>query len=185
MIKSKTNFTCQNCNTTYTKWIGKCEDCGEWNTLVEQIIDSGKSAVARGSSTGKILDAKNLKQISANEDVKRYQTGFGDLDDMLGGGIVSGGIVLLAGQPGIGKSTLLLQIRIVNQFNAELKSLESRINALDSFKQKIEANHDLYEAKAKEFNSLVVTGNSLTTNLDSTLEPVVECRLFTTSCESN
>lgn len=73
----------------------------------------------------------------------------------------------------------------VNQFNAELKSLESRINALDSFKQKIEANHDLYEAKAKEFNSLVVTGNSLTTNLDSTLEPVVECRLFTTSCESN
>lgn len=110
MIKSKTNFTCQNCNTTYTKWIGKCENCGEWNTLVEQIIDSGKSAVARGSSTGKILDAKNLKQISANEDVKRYQTGFGDLDDVLGGGIVSGGIVLLAGQPGIGKSTLLLQI---------------------------------------------------------------------------
>lgn len=79
----------------------------------------------------------------------------------------------------------LNDINAVNQFNSELKSLEFRINALDSFKQSIEANRNLYESKANEFNSLVVTGNTLTTNLDSTLEPVVECRLFSTTCESN
>lgn len=110
MIKSKSNFICQNCNTYYSKWIGRCENCGEWNTLVEQIIDNGKSAVARAGSGGKVLETKNIKQISADEKVKRYSTGFDDLDEVLGGGIVSGGVILLAGQPGIGKSTLLLQI---------------------------------------------------------------------------
>ena len=111
MAKSKTQFICQNCGASYPKWIGKCDNCGEWNTLVEQApVSTGKSVVARGESTGKVLSVQNMRTISVKESVRRLATGFKDLDDVLGGGILLGGVVLLAGQPGIGKSTLLLQV---------------------------------------------------------------------------
>lgn len=111
MVKSRTQFICQNCGASYPKWTGKCDNCGEWNTLVEQApVASGKSAVARGMSTGKVLPIQTMQAISKQESMKRLTTGFADLDDVLGGGIVPGGVVLMAGQPGIGKSTLLLQV---------------------------------------------------------------------------
>ncbi|HRN90178.1 MAG TPA: ATPase domain-containing protein, partial [Candidatus Saccharibacteria bacterium] len=111
MAKSRTQFICQNCGASYPKWTGKCDNCGEWNTLLEQApISSGKSAVARGMSTGKVLPIQTIQSISKQESMKRLTTGFSDLDDVLGGGIVPGGVVLMAGQPGIGKSTLLLQV---------------------------------------------------------------------------
>jgi len=91
--------------------MGKCENCGEWNTLVEQApVASGNSAVARSARSGKILTPKTMKTIEAEESAGRMSTGIGDLDMVLGGGILSGGVTLLAGQPGIGKSTLLLQV---------------------------------------------------------------------------
>lgn len=111
MVKSRTQFVCQNCGTSYPKWTGKCDNCGEWNTLVEQApVSVGKSAVARGMSTGKALPIQTMQSISKQESVSRLKTGFVDLDEVLGGGIVPGGVVLMAGQPGIGKSTLLLQV---------------------------------------------------------------------------
>lgn len=111
MAKSRTQFICQNCGTNYPKWTGKCDNCGEWNTLLEQApTSSGKSAVARGMSTGKVLPIQTIQAISKQESAKRLVTGFSDLDDVLGGGVVPGGVVLMAGQPGIGKSTLLLQV---------------------------------------------------------------------------
>jgi len=111
MVKSRTQFICQNCGASYPKWIGKCDNCGEWNTLVEQApVSAGKSAVARSGSSGKVLDVRTMRSISSKESVKRLSTGFKDLDDVLGGGILLGGVVLMAGQPGIGKSTLLLQV---------------------------------------------------------------------------
>lgn len=111
MVKSKTQFVCQNCGASYPKWIGKCVNCGEWNTLVEQIAASiGKSVVSRSGSSGKILEVQTLQSISSKESKKRLLTGFKDLDDVLGGGILPGGVILIAGQPGIGKSTLLLQV---------------------------------------------------------------------------
>jgi len=110
MVKSKSQFICQNCGASYTKWAGKCENCGEWNSLVEQAVASGKSAVARGASSGRVLNVQTMQAISASEGAKRLDTGINDLNDVLGGGVLPGGVILLAGQPGIGKSTLLLQV---------------------------------------------------------------------------
>jgi len=111
MVKSRTQFTCQNCGANYPKWVGKCDNCGEWNTLLEQApVSVGKSAVARSSNSGNILSVRTMRSISSEESVKRLATGFTDLDDVLGGGILPGGVILMAGQPGIGKSTLLLQV---------------------------------------------------------------------------
>lgn len=111
MVKLKSQFVCQNCGTTYPKWTGKCENCGEWNTLVEQASTIvGKSAVARSADTGRVLTPQTMSAISVETDIVRMSTGFDDLDAVLGGGILPGGVLLMAGQPGIGKSTLLLQI---------------------------------------------------------------------------
>lgn len=111
MAKNKSQFICQNCGANYPKWTGKCDNCGEWNTLVEQIVVvSGKSAVARSVHSGRVLDPQTMESIAAEESVKRMPTGYDDLDGVLGGGILPGGVILMAGQPGIGKSTLLLQV---------------------------------------------------------------------------
>lgn len=111
MVKTRTQFQCQNCGTYYPKWTGRCDNCGEWNSLVEQSpADVGKSVVARSSNSGKVLQVQTMGSISGKESAKRLTTGFKDLDDVLGGGILPGGVILMAGQPGIGKSTLLLQV---------------------------------------------------------------------------
>lgn len=111
MAKARSNFVCQNCGASYPKWTGKCENCGEWNTLVEQIVETkGASAVARSHSRGKILKPQSMRSIAAEDSVKRLSTGIVDLDAVLGGGILPAGVMLLAGQPGIGKSTLLMQV---------------------------------------------------------------------------
>lgn len=111
MAKARSNFVCQNCGASYPKWTGKCENCGEWNTLVEQIVETkGISAVARSHSRGKILKPQSMHSIAAEDSVKRLPTGIADLDAVLGGGILPAGVMLLAGQPGIGKSTLLMQV---------------------------------------------------------------------------
>ena len=110
MTKSKTQFVCQNCGAVYPKWMGRCENCGEWNTLVEQAVSSGKSVVAKSASTGHSLTPQTMKSIESEQMGRRMSTGLGDLDSVLGGGILPGGVLLMAGQPGIGKSTLLLQV---------------------------------------------------------------------------
>lgn len=111
MAKARSQFVCQNCGASYPKWSGKCENCGEWNTLVEQApVTIGKSVVARSSTSGHILSPQAMQTIDATESIKRLGTGVDDLDLVLGGGILPGGVMLLAGQPGIGKSTLLLQV---------------------------------------------------------------------------
>ena len=111
MAKARSNFVCQNCGASYPKWTGKCENCGEWNTLVEQIVETkGTSAVARSHSRGKILKPQSMRSIAAEDSVRRLPTGIADLDAVLGGGILPAGVMLLAGQPGIGKSPLLMQV---------------------------------------------------------------------------
>lgn len=109
MAKARLQFVCQNCGAQYPKWSGRCENCGEWNTLVEQeTVAAGASAVAK--SAGHVLKPQTMKSIDVKESTKRITTGFDDLDVVLGGGILPGGVMLLAGQPGIGKSTLLMQV---------------------------------------------------------------------------
>ena len=104
--KNKSNFVCNNCGSISSSWSGKCLQCGEWNTITEQI---DTLSVAGSSSTGRILSSQTLNQ-SIKSDNKRLVSGIKEIDDVLGGGIVAGSINLIAGQPGIGKSTILLQL---------------------------------------------------------------------------
>lgn len=111
MVKLKQQFICQQCGARFTKWMGRCENCGEWNSLVEQAAPAqGGSAVAKGSQAGTVLAAKRLGAVRQGQELRRLGTGIADVDIVLGGGILPGGVTLLAGQPGIGKSTLLLQL---------------------------------------------------------------------------
>lgn len=109
MIKLKSKYICQQCGAEFSKWSGKCDNCGAWNSLLEQTVETGgKSAVSR--SLGKKLKTASLKNVKTELIGERIKTNFSDLNDVLGGGLMPGGICLMAGQPGIGKSTLLLQI---------------------------------------------------------------------------
>ena len=106
--KPTSQYVCQQCGTTYSKWAGRCENCGAWNSLVEQAAPSGSTVVA--TSQGKPLDAKPITEVQPSSAKGRITTGIGDVDAVLGGGIVPASVVLIAGQPGIGKSTVLMQI---------------------------------------------------------------------------
>lgn len=109
MAKTKINYVCTQCGAIQPKWMGKCPDCGSWNTLVENV----EAPVPRFASSAVPQTAKStvqkLEQIDSSEE-QRYLTQMEELNRVLGGGIVPGSVVLLSGDPGIGKSTLLLQI---------------------------------------------------------------------------
>ncbi len=112
MAKDKTIFTCTDCGGTTPRWLGKCPACGAWNTLLESTVDAGGNAKNRYTSQfqalAKTSELTKLGDIEAT-DVDRSPTGIEELDRALGGGVVEGGVVLIGGDPGIGKSTLLLQ----------------------------------------------------------------------------
>ena len=113
MVKVKSKYVCQNCGASYSKWAGRCENCGEWNTLLEQVATTEtevKSALAKGAVSGKKLEAVSINTIEPSDAGSRLPTGFPDLDTVLGGGILLGSVSLLAGQPGMGKSTILMQV---------------------------------------------------------------------------
>ena len=108
MAKAKSSFVCQACGSVYPRWLGRCESCGEWNTIVEELVDSGvgagpKSAKANGRPTTLVPLA------GETESAARVVTGIAELDRVTGGGFVMGSTILVGGDPGIGKSTLLLQ----------------------------------------------------------------------------
>ena len=109
MVKARLKFVCQQCGASFPKWSGKCENCGAWNSLLESApSETGKSIVAR--SSGKILKAERIKKVKIDTVKDRISTGINDLNLVLGGGLMPGGVALVAGQPGIGKSTLLMQL---------------------------------------------------------------------------
>ena len=112
-MKQKSQFVCQQCGAVYQKWVGQCANCESWNSLVEQVAEietDKKSAIARGKASGKKLDFVKLKTVVPSDAKARLLTEFFELNNVLGGGILMGSVSLLAGQPGIGKSTLLMQI---------------------------------------------------------------------------
>lgn len=112
-MKAKSQFVCQQCGATYTKWMGQCTNCSSWNSLVEQVVESTsskKTAIEKGRVSGKKLDFVKLSSVTPSDAKARLLTEFADLNTVLGGGILLGSVSLLAGQPGIGKSTLLMQI---------------------------------------------------------------------------
>ena len=104
----KTQYTCNACGGSSPKWLGKCPACGEWNTLEETIAEASGGPRHRYQSLTKTQPVLTLSEVAAAA-VERTPTGQPELDRVLGGGIVEGGVVLIGGDPGIGKSTLLLQ----------------------------------------------------------------------------
>ncbi|MRV73940.1 DNA repair protein RadA [Duganella sp. FT92W] len=112
MAKAKTNYTCTECGGTSSKWTGQCAACQQWNTMVETIVESG-GGNNRYSNPQHLSLAQTAPVLSLDDiealDVPRFPTGIEEFDRVLGGGLVAGGVVLIGGDPGIGKSTLLLQ----------------------------------------------------------------------------
>jgi DNA repair protein RadA/Sms len=107
--KPSVRYVCENCGAASASWAGRCPTCGEWNTLHEEAQLQSVGAVRSALSSGSTLKTANV-DVSAAHDQVRLVTGISDVDLILGGGIVPGSINLIAGQPGIGKSTLLLQL---------------------------------------------------------------------------
>ncbi len=118
--KSKTVFVCGECGYETPKWVGKCPGCGEWNTMVEDVRLPQKAAVSAAPRPAHTFSAMPLSQINA-ADEHRLVTGISELDRVLGGGIVKGSVILLSGDPGIGKSTILLQV--CNALQGDIKIL--------------------------------------------------------------
>jgi DNA repair protein RadA/Sms len=112
MAKPKTQYVCQQCGATHPKWQGQCGECGEWNSLVEETAADKKSAKKSSKPiSGKTLTA--FPEVELAEDgKKRFSTTFPELDRVLGGGLVPGAVILIGGEPGIGKSTLLTQVAV-------------------------------------------------------------------------
>lgn len=109
--KFKTVYVCTSCGEVSPRWMGRCPSCGEWNTMVEDIVKETKGKGVSAPATGNAaIIASRLKDISTTEEHSRIITGISELDRVLGGGIVLGSVVLLGGEPGAGKSTLLLQL---------------------------------------------------------------------------
>lgn len=118
--KSKTVFVCGECGYETPKWVGKCPGCGEWNTMVEDVRLPQKAAVSAAPRPAHTFSAMPLSQINA-ADEHRFVTGISELDRVLGDGIVKGSVILLSGDPGIGKSTILLQV--CNALQGDIKIL--------------------------------------------------------------
>ena len=156
MAKSRTVFVCQNCGAKETKWTGRCNVCGEWNSFVEEVevAPQSKRAALTGSTPSKAL---RLSEIKVNADA-RIDTGDGELNRVLGGGLVPGSMILLGGEPGIGKSTLVLQFALHNRCGKVLYvSGEESIAQIKMRAQRLEADND---------ECLFLSGNSLETVLE-------------------
>lgn len=108
MAKQKTVYFCQSCGMESSKWMGQCPSCGEWNTFAEEAVTvkKGSASVSRREIHAKATRLNDIKAVGE----KRFSTGISELDRVLGGGIVPGSMILVGGDPGIGKSTLLLQV---------------------------------------------------------------------------
>lgn len=133
MSKVKTQYACQQCGTTHPKWSGQCSDCGEWNCLVESKSEPAsthraKAGIVAGGYAGQASSVTKLNKISMARET-RLSTGISEFDRVLGGGLVTGSVVLIGGDPGIGKSTILLQT-MTHMAEQEGKDTESITRAL-------------------------------------------------------
>src|SRR5690606_6687373 len=116
MAKTKTTFFCQNCGAQYAKWQGQCNSCKEWNTIAEEVIQKAekitwKTQESSGVERSRTAKPQRISEIS-NQAEARLNTKNNELNRVLGGGLVPGSLTLLGGEPGIGKSTLMLQIAL-------------------------------------------------------------------------
>lgn len=144
MAKVKTAFYCQNCGTQYAKWQGQCNACREWNTIVEELIVKEEKPGWRGTSAVEVKKAPKPLRITEIDSATeiRMDTGDGELNRVLGGGLVPGSLTLLGGEPGIGKSTLLLQISLKLPFRTLYVSGEESQKQIKMRAERITAKAD-------------------------------------------
>ncbi len=179
MAKAKKSiYFCQNCGHEETKWLGQCPMCKEWNTFVEEKTGTVKSGTGT-VKTGRAAKAVTLQSVSADED-ERVLTEIGELDRVLGGGIVPGSLVLVGGDPGIGKSTLLLQVcRKLSDSNRKIlyisgeesqKQIKMRANRMGKFSDTLfllcETNLDLIRGVIEEQKPDMAVIDSIQTMYD-------------------
>ncbi len=192
MSKIKTTFFCQNCGAQYSKWQGQCNSCKEWNTIVEEIIQKEEKSSWKPSNTDSKRVSKPLKinEIDSTQEV-RMDTTDGELNRVLGGGIVPGSLILLGGEPGIGKSTLLLQISLKLPYKTLYVSGEESQKQIKMRAERINPNSDncyiLTETKTQNiFRHIVETEPDIviidsiqtlhTDNIDSTAGSISQIR---------
>lgn len=177
MSKSKLIYACQECGAKYPKWMGQCTDCGTWNSLVEEIATTTKENNPRFAGYAATGEATviPLAKVTLNSEY-RMPTGSGELDRVLGGGLVDGSVVLIGGDPGIGKSTLLLQtLSYLSNSNNVLyvtgeespQQIAMRANRLglltDNLKLLAETNVELIIANAQKEQPKVIVIDSVQT----------------------
>ena len=154
MAKVKTAFFCQNCGTQYAKWQGQCNACKEWNTIVEEMIQKEEKSIWKSAEKGenRLPKPLKIKDIDASVEI-RMDTTNGELNRVLGGGLVPGSLTLLGGEPGIGKSTLLLQISLQLPYKTLYVSGEESQKQIKMRAERITSNTDncyiLTETKTK------------------------------------
>ena len=142
MAKLKTTFFCQNCGAQYAKWQGQCNACKEWNTIVEEIIQKEEKVAWKGTvEVKKAPKPLKIREIDSAQGI-RLNTGDGELNRVLGGGIVPGSVILLGGEPGIGKSTLLLQLSLMLPYKTLYVSGEESQKQIKMRAERINPNNE-------------------------------------------
>lgn len=136
--KEKTSFVCQSCGAKFSSWVGRCSTCGEWNSLIEDVASTSLGNV------GKSLEMVGSSKLPPTIASGRISTGNLGLDEVLGGGFVPGSVVLVAGEPGIGKSTLLLQLAAIASENTEVlyASGEESVEQVGMRAERLKAKND-------------------------------------------
>ena len=158
MAKATSQFVCQTCAARYTRWMGKCEQCGAWNSLAEEAVSAGPRALGKARQAAGFTPTA-LKEVQTAA-LPRIASGIGEFDQVLGGGIVQGSVMLLSGDPGIGKSTLVLQIA------AHLAQKESvlYVSGEESATQIIPAFCSVVVARGATTGRMVLVGSPMAMN---------------------
>jgi DNA repair protein RadA/Sms len=167
LAKNKTTFFCQNCGHESAKWLGKCPACGQWNTFVEELVtkeDSNKNEWRQDSARGKVTKAKALNEIESGSEI-RINGRDEELNRVLGGGIVQGSLVLIGGEPGIGKSTLMLQVGL------QLKGLRVLYVSGEESDQQIKMRAERLGDTSDEFLILTETNTKTIFQVVEQLQP--------------